>query len=236
MDRPRLLPVMCCLLLCAEGCGKQAPPQPPVAASNPNHLVRFGEPDPAVVVDSNARSGFVAAQIYTADDNGYPGCENPAQVDFGTSKVDGCPDEPVGTQVPMQSYCHMNYNFPVTWYQTNPPASGDHWPEPSHALGVNTTVVPREYWVHSMEHGAIVLAYNCPNGCPYELSVLQQVAAARANRAFKVLMTPDPLMPANSFAAVAWTWLYLFSVPDVDKLLCFIDQHYDHARENDKAL
>ena len=207
----------------------------PNSAANPNHLVNFGKPDPMVVIDPNAKNGFDPNQVYTEADNGYPGCENPAQIDFGFNQVNGCPDT-IGTQLPMQSYCHMNYNFPVTWYQTNPPASGDHWPDPSHALGVNVVPVPREYYVHSMEHGAVILAYNCPNGCDYELQVMRDVVAARADRSFKVLMTPDARMPANSFAAISWTWLYPFSVPDAAKLICFIDQHYNHARENSLSL
>jgi hypothetical protein len=210
---------------------------PAVPGANPNHLVNFGKPDPTVVVDPSAKSGFVASQIVVESDNGYPECENPAQVDYGTTTVASCPTT-MGTRLPEQSHCHMNFNFPVTWYQTNPPASGDHWPNSSHALGVNSAAnaVPREYYVHSMEHGAVVLAYNCPNGCDYEIGVMTQAVQARSDRAIKVMMTPDSRMPVNSFAAISWNWLYLMSEPSLPNLLCFIDQHNNHARENDKVL
>ena len=170
--------------------------------ANPNHLVNFGKPDPLVIMDPNAKAAFNPNQIYAEADNGYPVCETPVQVDFGYAEVAGCPT-PIGTQLPMQSYCHINYNFTVDWYETNPPASGDHWPDPSHSLGVNVVPVPREYYLHSMEHGAVVFAYNCPNGCDYEQRVLREVVASRADRSFKVLMTPDSRMPPNTFAAIS---------------------------------
>jgi hypothetical protein len=236
---PAVAPTVAPLAPAAPPVAMQPPAAPPAVgpAANPNHLVNFGKPDPTVVVDPSAKSGFVASQIYAESDNGYPDCESPAQVDYGTTTVASCPAI-LGTRVPEQSHCHMNFNFPVTWYQTNPPSSGDHWPQASHALGINSAAnaVPREYYVHSMEHGAVILAYNCPNGCDYEIGVMAQAVQARSDRTLKVLMTPDSRMPANSFAAISWNWLYLMSEPSLPNLLCFIDQHNNHARENDKVL
>jgi hypothetical protein len=218
-----------------------APPTDPNSddpnALNPNHLVNFGKADPTPSYNRQMVNSFVPEQVYSEDDNGYPDCEHPPQVDFGyNDRAANCPSTAIGVQLPMQGYCHINYGYPINLYASNPPASGDHWPSPSHALGVNSTPIAREYYIHSMEHGAVILAYNCPNGCPYELGVLQQVVGARADARFKVIMTPDPLMPANSFAAISWSWLYLFAEPEFNALVCFIDQHYDHARENDRVL
>lgn len=228
----KLVGYLCCISLAVVSCGRKQ--NTPVAAANPNHLVNFGKPEPSISIDTEARKGFVQAQLYAEDDNGFPQCEDPPTFDpnFSSRPIPaGCPSEPIGTQLPMQSYCHINENFPISWYQTNPPSSGDHWPIPSKSLGVNTSPVPREYYVHSMEHGAIILAYNCPEGCPYELDVMQKVVQARSDRAYKVLMTPDFRMEKNTFAAISWTWLYLFNTPDFDKLVCFVDEHYSRGRE-----
>jgi hypothetical protein len=189
-----------------------------------------------VAIDLTARRGFDPAKVYTEESNGYPGCETPANVDYGWTPTGGCPATPIGTQIPLQSYCHIDPNYPVTWWQSNPPACGDHWPQPSHLLGVNSTPVPREAWVHSMEHGAVILGYNCPDGCDAALGILRQVVQARADIRFKVILTPDKFLPANTFAAVSWTWIYLFTEPELKTLVCFVDEHFDHGRENDKAL
>src|SRR5262249_30025704 len=55
---------------------------------------------------------------------------------------------------------HMPFCTPIA-YNHNPPASGNHWPWPA-PWGVHTSIVPREWWVHNLEHQGIVLLYNCP--------------------------------------------------------------------------
>ena len=87
----------------------------------------------------------------------------------------------------------------------------------------------RGNWVHNMEHGAVVLLYNCPNGCDTELEVLRAVVEARGSQ---VLMTEDSELIGARFAAVSWTWVHEFEAPDMDDLLCFVDQHYDNAPES----
>lgn len=55
---------------------------------------------------------------------------------------------------------HLPFCTPIN-YAHNPPASGDHWPWPA-PWGVHTEYLPREWWVHNLEHQGIVLLYNCP--------------------------------------------------------------------------
>jgi hypothetical protein len=45
-------------------------------------------------------------------------------------------------------------------YDSNPPSSGPHYPIWA-AFRVYTSPVPRPYYVHDLEHGAVVLVYNC---------------------------------------------------------------------------
>ncbi len=54
---------------------------------------------------------------------------------------------------------HVDIGTPIQ-YPTNPPASGPHYPIWA-AFQEFSTPVPRPYWVHSLEHGAVVLLYNC---------------------------------------------------------------------------
>jgi hypothetical protein len=50
-------------------------------------------------------------------------------------------------------------------FQKYPPTSGTHY-ETSMPWGVYEETQPEGYWVHNLEHGGVVLLYNCPEGCP----------------------------------------------------------------------
>ena len=70
---------------------------------------------------------------------------------------------------------HLPFCTPVA-YAHNPPASGNHWPWTA-PWGPSKDIVPREWWVHNLEHQGIVLLYNCPypktdGGSPKMASVL----------------------------------------------------------------
>lgn len=119
-------------------------------------------------------------------------------------------------------------------YVANPPASGTHsavWQTP---WGVYDTPVPRERWVHNLEHGAIVLSYNCPTGCA---DIVAQLVAIRDSRKpdqyneVRILVTPDPLLPVK-VAALAWRYRWLGNTVDATTISCFIDARYDRGPES----
>jgi hypothetical protein len=139
---------------------------------------------------------------------------------------------------------HIPFCTPYS-YQHNPPASGPHWPRPA-PWGVHQDVVPREWWIHNLEHGGIVLLYNCPggdagtfagcdgstppapNGCSQEIAELEQLVTQSSTVCYfpapvetKILVTGDPELPKR-FGAVAWEWSYLSDTLDVQALRCFI--------------
>jgi hypothetical protein len=61
-------------------------------------------------------------------------------------------------------------------YDGKPPAGGPHsgcWGK----WGVHSTPLQPERFVHNLEHGGIVLTYNCPEGCSRELRWMQEFAA-----------------------------------------------------------
>jgi hypothetical protein len=132
-----------------------------------------------------------------------------------------------------QGFCsegggHVEIGTEIEW-MNEPPHSGKHFPVWS-SWGEKIEPVERGYWVHNLEHGGIVFVYNCPSGCEAELDMLREVMDLRPDN--KILMTPDPLLGGSRFAALAWTWVYAFDEPMTERLLCFIDQHYDHAPES----
>jgi hypothetical protein len=118
-------------------------------------------------------------------------------------------------------------------YQSNPPASGPHYPVWAHFQEYQTPV-ERPYWVHNLEHGAIVLLYR-PDAPAATVAAL-----AAAFRALPVdpqcgharaLLTPDPLLP-RPVAAVAADWLLIGDSVDATAIQAFTLAHRNHAPEN----
>jgi hypothetical protein len=155
------------------------------------------------------------------EDSGQP-C-GPAE----TTQVEGCAAI-VGEGFCSDPVAHVSTDTPIEW-SNNPPHSGEHFPI-WEDKGEHEEPVERGYWVHNLEHGWIVLLHNCPEGCDAELDVLRQVLEARPD--VSILLTPDPLLDGPRFAAVSWTWAHEFDQPVLDELLCFVDQHWDHAPES----
>jgi hypothetical protein len=135
--------------------------------------------------------------------------------------------------VPYEGGAHVPDGTKVT-YTANPPASGNHsetWQIP---WGNYDTEVARERWVHNLEHGGIVLAYNCPGGCQADVDAFKAIMNGRPPDRFgavRVIITPDPNLPKR-FAAIAWTWRWLGDAVDAKTINCFIDARYDRAPES----
>jgi hypothetical protein len=146
---------------------------------------------------------------------------------FPSNSVAECA-EIIGEGFCSEGGVHVDIGSTIEWGH-EPPHSGDHFPTWETA-GEHAEVVERGYWVHNLEHGWIVLAYNCPAGCDAELEQLRAVLAARPD--LDILMTEDPLLEGSKFAAISWTWVHAFDEPVMAELLCFVDQHYDNAPES----
>jgi hypothetical protein len=139
---------------------------------------------------------------------------------------------------PIEGNTHVAEGSTIT-YKANPPSSGNHypiWQEP-YAVYPNAShpdLVQRGYWVHNLEHGAIVLLYNCPSGCDADVQALTALRNGTPPDRFntvRVLVTPDPLVP-HRFAALAWGWRWQGDAVDADAIRCFIGARYDRAPES----
>ncbi|HET6584512.1 MAG TPA: DUF3105 domain-containing protein [Nannocystaceae bacterium] len=144
------------------------------------------------------------------------------------TEVEGCAAV-IGEPLCSEGQQHVVEGSDVEW-QSDPPSSGPHYPTWA-TYDEHDEVVPRGNWVHNLEHGAIVLGYRCNDDCEPELDVLRDVLAARPE--LRILLTPDPFLPGDErFSAISWTWIYRFDAPELETLLCFADQHENHAPEN----
>lgn len=99
----------------------------------------------------------------------------------------------------------------------NPPTAGPHC---STTLACRAFAEPqlRCAWIHNLEHGHLVLAYNCPEGCPDELAQLQTIYDA-APSPKRLLLTPDPGLPTR-FAAIVWGTSWSGDALNVDAVSC----------------
>jgi hypothetical protein len=131
---------------------------------------------------------------------------------------------------------HVLTCSPVT-YPSNPPTSGPHYPIWT-AYKAYTTPVPRGFYAHNLEHGAVVIGYNCPTGCDAEIAALLAFLDARPADPLcipplegRYVITPDPLLDTR-FAAAAWGALMKSDCLDLAALATFLDEHYAMAPEN----
>ncbi|MEZ4299588.1 MAG: DUF3105 domain-containing protein [Polyangiaceae bacterium] len=145
----------------------------------------------------------------------------------------------ITTGIPVASATHVEACSHVD-YTTNPPSGGDHW-------GIWTAYqtyaypVPREMYVHNMEHGSVILLSRCSTDCP-EVDALLEEARESVSGDPKCLMipdgptervviTPDPLLD-TPIAAAAWGATYTATCLDPSSLKDFAKKHYDKGTES----
>jgi hypothetical protein len=142
------------------------------------------------------------------------------------------PSNCVTDEIPIEGFTHVAIGTDVA-YQSNPPSSGNHYPVWADYASYTETV-PRGYWVHDLEHGAVVLLHRPDAGsevidalrAAYDAIPLDPKCTHR-----RVVLTPDPLMP-QPFAVVSWGFRMLCDVVDESAILDFVALHRDHGRES----
>ena len=138
----------------------------------------------------------------------------------------------VGTPIPNEGWIHVEEGSAIT-YRNNPPASGPHYPVWLRYQEY-TVAIARGYWVHNLEHGAVVFLYR-PDAPAATVTALRDVFRAlpsdpQCNHP-RALMLVDPLMP-RAVAVVAADWLLDGDTVDAQRIRDFVAQHRNHAPEN----
>jgi hypothetical protein len=141
---------------------------------------------------------------------------------------------------PLEQAMHVPEGTVIT-YSTNPPSSGSHYPIWANFREYANPVADG-YLVHSMEHGAVVLFYDCdPNACVAPPGVLDALRAVRnavptdpgcdPSIRVRIILAPRP---ANDvpIAAAAWGATYKADCVDAPSLSKFITDFYAKAPEN----
>jgi len=147
--------------------------------------------------------------------------------------VDGAQCTAVIENHPEEGFTHIACTAPAT-YLTTPPSSGNHfsrWPN----AGVYDAPIPWGNLVHFMEHGGVVIVYNCgAAGCADEVARAQTFVAGVFDSACtpaRVILAPDPTLGDVRWAAAAWTWTLNAACFDDTAFTQFVGEHLGHGLE-----
>jgi hypothetical protein len=130
---------------------------------------------------------------------------------------------------------HVPDGAPVD-YGVRPPIGGPHYASPHPDYGVLTEPVPPGRWLHNLEHGAIVLLYNCPADCPGLVDELGAIyASLPAGRNARdggprMLLTRYHEMD-RPIAVVGWGHLLELDQLEPDRVARFYAEHLDRGPE-----
>jgi hypothetical protein len=154
---------------------------------------------------------------------------------------------------------HVPIGSDITTWNSNPPSSGDHYPIWA-AYQEYDSAVPRGYYVHDLEHGAIDFLYDCDlldGGTPPSdaatdadpdatvMSPCDAIVQGMRDSVASIpddplcdpsvrvrhVITPDPLIQ-YPVAAAAWGWTYNAACIDVPTLKAFANAHYGQGPED----
>lgn len=200
------------------------------------------------MADADA-TGEADMDAVSSEDAGSEGAESadaeaPDVADSGEEPIDVGPGDDGGAcgavveQHPIEGANHVPVCSPVT-YLTKPPSSGDHYPIWA-AYQSYQSAIPEGFWVHNLEHGAVVVSYNCPGGCSAEVAAAQTwidglpsdgaCDPSAGDPRVRVVMTPDPNLDVR-FAASAWGWTLRANCFDAAAFDAFLVSHYGQGPE-----
>jgi hypothetical protein len=126
---------------------------------------------------------------------------------------------------------HVDEGTKIT-YNSNPPTSGSHYPV-WEKYGIKDKPVADELLVHSLEHGYIILSYNCeklPKSVTCDQLKQQLNDVMKAKRTWKMIVIPRPSLDVP-VALTAWNYIDKMNSFDKDRAFAFIDQFRDQGPE-----
>ncbi len=150
---------------------------------------------------------------------------------------------PVGQPIDEMPHVHVPEGTQVT-YNHNPPTSGCHYslglghaPIAPGVYPSTATSLKPEYWVHNLEHGYVVVSYNCPTGCDSDLQALNTwykslPPDAGGGVAYtKFIAVPFPSQK-EKWDVESWDWFDpIGSTFNLDEIKKFYANHTNQAPE-----
>jgi hypothetical protein len=142
---------------------------------------------------------------------------------------------PVGRTVPIEGADHVAQDTPLT-FKSRPPTSGSHYPTWLQTYGFMDPAPPTGNWLHNLEHGAVAILYNCPNGCPDVVQQLKDLYPtlplgrnSRGGQPRALIFSYTDM--DHQIAAVAWGWILEQDTLDKDQIVRFYESRIDRGPE-----
>lgn len=154
----------------------------------------------------------LGAVIFLAIDLAQPEAPPPPELEA----VQTFPDQ--GTE-------HLEVGAPTPEYNSDPPTSGPHSSTPA-PCGIYRQPVPDPAYLHSMEHGAIVVQYD-PELSQDQIEELEEIGRQVGG---EIIVAPRPDNPA-AVSIVAWTQLLLLDSVDGDVITAFEREYGNRSPE-----
>jgi hypothetical protein len=188
---------------------------------------------------SAIRTSSAALALALASCSGGSGDSRPvdagrgdAQYDAGTGVASECAPRTREHEHDSEPAMHVLEPLPAESYNSSPPSSGPHCSTWGSYAVYEEPPLPACNFVHNLEHGAVALLYNCPDGCEELVAALEEVIAEAPDdpdcgEGKRLLLTPYAEMEATVAAAA---WGYTFTADCLDdgaraQLHAFIDAH-----------
>jgi hypothetical protein len=112
-------------------------------------------------------------------------------------------------------------------YNSLPPTSGWHYADAVAPWGIASTQIPDEVQVHNLEHGGILIQYDCPSGCPDMVTKLETIGRTYPS---KVVVAPYAGI-GHPIAVTAWTKLAYLDQVDEGFIRDFIARYKNKGPE-----
>ncbi len=140
----------------------------------------------------------------------------------------------VGEKIPLLTAKHINPGDAHEPYNSNPPSSGDHYPQPAkwEVIGADKVEADERY-VHNLEHGGIWITYrpDLPTEQITQLQGIFQTLPKSTNfDEVKAVMTPRAAND-HAISLVAWGYVEHLDSPDPAKIKEFYLSHVDKGPE-----
>lgn len=199
----------------------------------------YGFVDGDAAVDGGGNVGIDAQQDspLAADSDAH---DAGADGTFLVDNVDGAGCQIVTSSPTDLGSAHIDAATQVA-YSSEPASSGPHDESWAAFVEFPAAVEPR-FYVHSLEHGAVVYAYRCPTNvsCGPLLAAIRQAIAAMpddptcnkdAGSRVRAVMMPDPALDVP-IGIAAWGKLYKANCIDLPSMQHFATDNYAKGPEN----
>ena len=121
-------------------------------------------------------------------------------------------------------------------YQHYPPSSGQHYGGPAAPIrnGIYRDPVDPEVWVHNLEHGYVLVLYNCSADCDAIEASMRDLNRTVPNSKYgypKLIASPNDQIQ-TAVVALAWGWQLDLDEPDLEALVDFYRRFADNGPED----